>query len=131
MLFDHDSSHTVVKSSNHGLFQHDVYSWKIMGGNLVSIEGRSKSSLFIGNTIKDWLNSLDKKQRRDFIEVLYSILHSTEARTFPEIGTDWLKNSRAILHSITHIDPQAKDMMIQTLKILFKAAKKNISVLLP
>jgi hypothetical protein len=131
MLFEQDSTTTVVKSTKSGLFQHDVYSWEIMGNNLVTIEGISKGSLFIGNTIKDWLNSLDKKQRRDFAESLFSILQSTEADTFPELGSDWLKNSRAILQSITNIDAKSKDMIMQTLKIFFRAAKKNISVLLP
>jgi hypothetical protein len=131
MLFDHDTDYTVVKSTTKGIMQHDVYTWEIMGNNLVSLDRVSKGSLFIGSTMKDWINSLDTKQRKAFIDVLFSILYSTEAHTFTELGSDWLKNSLAILQSITNIDKHSRKMIIKTLRTLFRAARKNITVLLP
>jgi hypothetical protein len=131
MLFEHGNNHTVVKSNKTGLLQHDIYSWEILGKDLVSLEEVSKESRFIESTIKDWMAGLDKKNRQDFIEALFSILYATEAKSFPEIGSDWLKNSIAMIQSFTSLDDHSRDMLGKTLKVFFQAARNNIPALLP
>jgi len=131
MLFEHGNNHTVVKSNKTGLLQHDIYTWEVMGNDLVRLEGVSRESRFIVSTIKEWMTSLDKKQRQDFIEALFSILYSTEAKSFYEIGSDWLKKSIAMIQSFTSLDDHSRDMLGKTLKVFFQAARNNIPTLLP
>ena len=130
LLFEHDCDHTVVKSSNIGLFQHDIYSWEVMGNDLVRLPGINKGSRFMADTIKEWLADLDMKQRRDSIEALFTILNSTEAKSFFDFGSDWLKNSAAMLKTIKNLDNHSRDMLGKTLKVFVRAARENIPTLI-
>ncbi|WP_043923284.1 DUF2974 domain-containing protein [Leadbettera azotonutricia] len=131
MLFEHETNYTVVKSVQIGLLQHDVYSWEVAYNDVVRLDEVNKESRFIDRTIKEWLSSLDNKQREGFTEALFTILGSTEASSFPELGTGWLKNTAAMIQSLTSIDETSRDMLFKTIGALLGAAKNNIHTLLP
>jgi hypothetical protein len=130
MLFERGDDYTVVKSVQNGLKQHDLYSWEVNYNDVVRLDRVNKQSRFIDQTFKEWIGSLDYPQRQRFIEVLYEILGSTEARSPRELSARWLKNLRVMIQSLGNTDPQTKDLIFKTLSSLFKAAKNNIKTLL-
>ncbi|MDR1239241.1 MAG: DUF2974 domain-containing protein [Treponema sp.] len=131
MLFDHDDDYTVVKSSHTGLMQHDVYSWEVIHNDIVRLERVTEGSRFIDRTLKEWIGGLDKTRREQFIEALYAILGSTEAKSFPELTEGWFKNSGIMIQSLTSVDEETRNMIFSTIAGLFKAARNNIDTLLP
>ncbi|MDR2617592.1 MAG: DUF2974 domain-containing protein [Treponema sp.] len=131
MLFEHENNYTVVKSTQTGLLQHDVYSWEVAPADVVRLKRINKESRFIDRTIKEWLAGLDYKQRQSFTEALYTILSSTETSSIPELTAGWLRNAVVMIQSLTSIDDQSRDMVFKTLSALLRAAKNNIYTLLP
>jgi hypothetical protein len=131
MLFEHEEDYTVVKSARSGLMQHDVYFWEVSYNDVVRLKEVTNGSLFIDRTLKEWIGSLNKEHREQFTETLYNILSSTKAKSFPELGTGWLKNTRLMLQSLTSLDESTRQLMANTLAALFKAAKNNIHTLMP
>jgi hypothetical protein len=131
MLFEHDNNYTVVKSTQTGLLQHDVYSWEVAPADVVRLKKINKESRFIDRTIKEWLAGLDYKQRQDFTDALYTILSSTETSSIPELTAGWLRNAVVMIQSLTSIDEQSRDMVFKTLSALLRAARNNIYTLLP
>jgi hypothetical protein len=131
MLFEHDEDYTVVKSAQSGLMQHDVYFWEVTHNDVVRLDGVTRESHFINRTLKEWIGGLDRERREQFIETLYNILSSTEAKSFPELGAGWLKNTLLMLQSLTSLDESTRQLMADTLAALFRAAKNNISTLRP
>ncbi|MDR0475041.1 MAG: DUF2974 domain-containing protein [Treponema sp.] len=131
MLFKHDYDDTVIKSSKNGILQHDVYSWEVMGNDLVRLEGINRESRFIDQTVKEWLASLNKEQFKEFTEALFVVLGSTEVNSLLELGTGWLKNVISMIQSFHGIDKHSKDMLLKTLRSLAHAARKNIRILIP
>jgi hypothetical protein len=131
MLFEHDENYTVVKSARSGIMQHDVFSWEVTCNDLVRLSTVTRESRFIDRTMRDWLGSLDKEQRQRFIEALFEILSSSEARSLPEFTADWLKHTRLLLQGLNTIDEPTRKLIAQALAALFQAAKNNIHTLLP
>jgi hypothetical protein len=131
MLFERDDDYTVVKSTQSGLMQHDVYSWEVTYNDLVRLDKVTPGSRFIDRTLKEWMGGLDETQREQFTEALYAILSSTEAGTFPELTEGWLKNTGLMIQSLTSVDESTRELMFSVIAALFKAAKHNIDTLLP
>jgi hypothetical protein len=131
MLFEHDDEYPVVKSAQTGLMQHDVYSWEVTYNDLVRLDNVTQGSRFIARTLKEWMGGLDETQREQFTEALYTVLSSTEAKSFPELGDSWLKNTGLMIQSLTSVDESTRELIFSVIAALFKAAKHNIDTLLP
>jgi hypothetical protein len=130
MIFEHKNKHTVVKSSQTGLLQHDIYSWELTHNDLVRLEKTNKESRFIHRTLIEWKDGLDQEQRRGFTDALFTILSSTEASSIPELTSDWLKSAGLMIQTLT-LNETSRDMVFKTLGALFQAAKNNFHTLLP
>jgi hypothetical protein len=131
MLFEHEDNYTVVKSTQTGLLQHDIYSWEVTYNDVVRLDRVNRQSRFIDKTLKEWIASLDNEQRRDFVDTFYNILSSTEASSIPELTAGWFKSATLMIQSLTNISETSRDMIFKTIGALFQAAKNNINTLLP
>jgi hypothetical protein len=130
MLFEHDENYTVVKSNQTGLMQHDVFSWEVGRDNVVQAKETSPESLFVNRTLRDWINGLEKEQRRRFIDALYEILISANTGSLQDLGNDWLKNVSLMIRTYNGIDEPTKKLISKTISAFFKAARNNINTLI-
>ena len=85
-LLNHKEQTTILKSTQTGIMQHDLYSWQVEGKKFVSLEELTNGSQFVDKTIKDWLKAVSPEQRGECIDILFQILESTEATTMSEIS---------------------------------------------
>lgn len=84
LLLAHEEPHTVVDSDQQGLFQHDPYSWQVLGPGFVRLEEVDAGSRLIDRTLKNWLAGLTDSQRETVADTLYELLSSGDARTVKE-----------------------------------------------
>lgn len=84
LLLAHEEPHTVVDSDQQGLFQHDLYSWQVLGGDFVRLEEVSAGSKLIDRTLKNWLAELTPQQRETVADTLYELLSSGDAKMVKE-----------------------------------------------
>jgi hypothetical protein len=131
MLFEHDDDYTVVKSTQAGIMQHDVYSWEINRNDVIRLDTVTQESHFFDRTLKEWIGGMSKEQRRRFTDALYDILSSTEAKSLPQLTAGWLKNAGLMIQTYKDIDDSSREVISQSLAALFKSAKNNIYTLLP
>lgn len=107
LLLTHEEPHTVVDSDQKGLFQHDLYSWQVLGPDFVRLEDVDEGSRLIDRTLKDWLAGLTNGQRETVADTLYELLSSGDAKTVKEALEP--QNLAAALRSVKDIDP--KDLL--------------------
>lgn len=84
LLLAHEEPHTVVDSDQQGLFQHDPYSWQVLGPDFVRLEEVDAGSRLIDRTLKNWLAGLTGTQRETVADTLYELLSSGDAKTVKE-----------------------------------------------
>ena len=129
MLLENSEEYTIVESAASGIMQHDPYSWRLKGADFARAEKVSERSVFIDRTLKDWLSGLDAERRESFVDALYHILSSTDAKYFPELTADWLKTAKIIGKSLKTVDEPTKKMLVETLVQLARSAKKNAVII--
>lgn len=124
-LLEHKEQTIILKSTQTGIMQHDLYSWQLIGEGFIRAE-LTNSSEFIDKTITNWLQEVDPKQREKFIDILFEILNATEAETLSEISAKKFMNAKTILKTYQNIDNESKEIMLKTLSSLWDIAKDNI-----
>ena len=107
LLLAHEEPHTVVDSDQEGLFQHDPYSWQVLGPDFVTLEEVTPGSRLIDRTLNSWLAGLTNQQRETVVDTLYELLSSGDARTVKEALEP--KNLANALHAALDADP--KDLL--------------------
>ena len=76
-----DRPHTVVRSRQIGLLQHDPYSWEVEGGSFLQAEEITPGSRMADQAIKGWLAGLSPQERSQFVDSLFHLLSAGEAST--------------------------------------------------
>jgi hypothetical protein len=131
MLFERGNNYTVIKSSQTGILQHDMYSWEVMHNDMVRLDRVDQGSLFADKTMREWIGGMDNDRRRQFAETLFGILDDAEIESFSAPGTNWPKIAVRIIQSLGNIDHDTKKDFHKILVSLFQAAKNNIDMLFP
>lgn len=121
ILLEHSESYTIVKSTNHGLKQHDALSWVVLGTTFVEAEQVSKNSLLIDGAMKNWLAEMDSIQRQELVETAFQILDAADIKTVDDLySAKWnlvMKASKAV----NELPEDTKKMMSEAIKKLIKS----------
>lgn len=67
MLLEHEEPYTVVHSKAVSLWQHDLYSWELMGNKLITMDSITQDSVFLDATIKNWFASMTNHERNQLV----------------------------------------------------------------
>ncbi len=126
MLLEHEEEYIVINSEQIGIFQHDPFSWEVIGKNLVYINEVDKYSKFVDKTLKDWISSMDEQQKELFIDTLYELLEATQSKTLTDLSNNTLHKMGIIFKNFKHIDEQNKKAMFKTFQLLLKSIKENL-----
>lgn len=131
MMLEHEEEYTIVKSSQKGFMQHDIYSWEIKRNSLIPLKEMSNTSIFFDHTLKQLVSELSVEQRRDFIQGVFSLLKITEDETFDQMGAHWRRNSSMVVKSVKAMDKKTRSLIISTLFKVIGCAKDNFSDINP
>jgi len=130
LLLEHGSDYKVVKSTQFGLMQHELYSWEVTHDNMVHVDSVTQGSRFVDSVLREWIDSLDDVQREQFLEALYAILIATQAKSLSDLGESWFKAAGNMLKSLRNIDADTKTIIGKTLAELLRSTQHNVYALL-
>ena len=122
MLLNHEEPYRIVKSTAKGLFQHDGFSWELIGNQFCTLKTLSSESRFVDRTLKLWLAGMDNTEREKFIDSVYAVLSATNAQTLTELNAD----RKALLASLRNIDPKTREMLMKLVLLLADQSTKSL-----
>ncbi|MCR5219430.1 MAG: DUF2974 domain-containing protein [bacterium] len=123
MLLAHPDGYEIVESDSVSILQHDPYSWQVEGCRFVRSPMLTKDSLYIQSVIRRWLAEVDDEERRLFVDTLFHVLGSTDARSFDrEFWMGFLTHPGTVLASLQDIDPDSRRRIGKMLADLGRAA---------
>lgn len=123
MLFSPvESKYEVVESKTFGLLQHDPYTWLVEGDHFVKVKDIYKSRKFSGDTINEWILSLNEEQVRSFVDTLYQVISASEAVTLIDFTADWKKSMMAVLTAAKEVDDETREGIKKVVRSLFSMA---------
>ncbi|MFR2032483.1 MAG: Mbeg1-like protein [Agathobacter sp.] len=118
LLLEHVDDYKVVKSTNSGPMQHDVFSWEVMGAGIVKADGLDKNSLRLDKTLKTWIGGMDEKQRKRFTEALFSI---AEESNFENLDRLSFKQAIGMIKAADELSKSDWNVLKTTIKQLITA----------
>ena len=124
MLLWHAEPFTVVRSEASGLFQHNPYTWQVMGGRMITLAERTRESRLAEETIKHWLTGLSPETREQVIDGIYAVLSVSDGRNVSDLFEG--RNVRAILRAVGDMDEETKDVIMGAFRQLGGSLKETI-----
>ena len=115
-IFDSVENCSFVKSTAKGLYQHDGFTWEVLGKELVRAEKQSKSSLEFHNLRDNVVVNMTDKEKKDFSDALYTFFTVNESVTLTDIVSDKFK----FLVGILKTDDKTKKTVFSTLNRFIK-----------
>lgn len=122
-LFDHVETVEIVESTAKSLLQHDIYSWQVLGENLIRAEKLTSTSEIINTTLMTWLKSATIAQRKVFIDSIYEILISADDETTLTLLSHWPKKIPLALKAYRSLPSEDRKAISTMLGIFFKSAR--------
>ncbi len=116
LLLEHGKVDKIVKSTGDGVWQHDPYTWEVLGNHFVLADALTPESLRLEKTLKAWVADMTVEQRRDMVEAVYRVFTANNAKTLTDIASDKLD----FLLSLGKMDAKTRDIIFSTGKLLLK-----------
>lgn len=92
MIFERDIHYRVVESKNHGLLQHDPFSWLVKDDHFVDVGDIYESQKIMNEALNEWILSLNEEQVRTFVDTLYQVISASQADDLITFTADWKKS---------------------------------------
>ena len=73
LMLDREEPHTIIKSRQFGLLQHDLYNWEILGASFVP-DTLKQDSMILNRTLKAWLAQMTPAERSQFFDAVFDLL---------------------------------------------------------
>ena len=116
----------IIKSSVRGVQQHNPYTWEVRGTAFESADQRSSSSIFMDETLRNWLSTLSEKQLSNFVNAVFDALEASGASTFSEVNANRWVSYNAIAKAVTKLDAE---LQADAMTALYKLALSGRDVL--
>ena len=107
---------TIVRSNGVGVFQHDAYTWQIMGGDFIKLSERTGHSHFADDTIKRWLEELKPDMRRQAIDGIYAVLSASNGMNVSDLFE--ARNTMSVLKAAGAMDEKTRSAVLEAFRLL-------------
>ena len=112
MLLEHEERYTIVHSSQKGAFQHDGFSWEVLGTGFIHLEEITREGRHINKIVRDFVNGMTEEKRAQFADALYTVLTCTGAKTLTELRDDGWKTAAAMARTMKDMDKETRKMLL-------------------
>lgn len=126
MILESHEDYIVIDSSAMGLFQHNLFSWKVMDASFVSREEVYKRRQFMNETLNDWILNMDDEQLELFVSTLFSVFDGCDVKTIIEMSNDWKKSINGMIQAYKDVGEESKENLREIMHLFLNVLKNNI-----
>lgn len=126
MLLDHEEEYTVVKSDEHGIMQHDGFSWEVYQNAFVHLKSVDKTSQIIQKTLKHFLAQLPVEERKAFIDALFDLLSRDHNTTLAGLKRGGIVGIVDTVETYKHLKPKLKKALVEVFQLLFEDSLESL-----
>ncbi len=134
-VLEHEEKYEIVQSVEKGIYQHDLFSWQVMGTDLIHVKNVTNTSEFINKTLRAYLKETTPEQRKIFIDIVFELLETTNANTFREFSTAKIKNIGTMIKNYKNVSDDDKKLMTKMVgefaTIVKDSVKQEVNMMIP
>ena len=124
VIMEHDEPFTIVRSDGVGIFQHNPYTWQVMGGGFIALPERTGASHFADATFRRWLASLSPEVRRRAIGGIFEVLGAEDGRNVADLFEP--RRAMGVLRAAGSMDEETRQAVEETFRLLGEAMRENV-----
>ncbi len=117
----------IIKSTETAIMQHDPLSWEVLGAHFVYLDKRSKFGRQSEEAFKGWVYSMSQEEKAKFVEILFTIIDSTGAKTLTDLNGARLKNFNLIMKAFRGLDRDSRTVVTRLLMRLLNGGREDPS----
>lgn len=119
VLLERCQHYKIIKSTQTAVMQHEPFSWEVEGTHFTQLAERSAFGRRAETVLRSWIDSMQEEERREFTEVMFSILSAGNAKTVTDLTTGGPRGTAAMARAIRQMDKEQKKRMGNYLGRLF------------
>jgi hypothetical protein len=119
--------HKMVRSSEKGIWQHDALSWQIKRNHFEEAEKISEGSLMLKKTIETWVYGMTPEQRRETVDIIFTILEDTGFENVSEFASEHFKSIGELARAYSELSGEEKRIFHETGLRLLKSGASSIA----
>ena len=125
-IMGHEEKCLISLSTEKGIYQHDIYSWQVIGTDMIYSAELTNTSETMNKTITNWLENTTNDQRKMFVDTVFDLFYSTEAKTFGEMSKNISTNLPIIYKKYEEMPLEDKKMAIDMAKLFMRTYFKEL-----
>ena len=124
LIFNQHRPYKVVKSGSLSIFQHNVFSWKVVPNEarFVHQKGLSRQSRMLDKALDQWVSELSMDDRRLFCDTIYKVLTAASDETLGDLVRTDRRKARKILQATQDIPPEVRKGLRKAIGLLLSGA---------
>lgn len=115
--------YTVVNGTARGALQHDSFTWEVEGAGFKHLPELSERGKKNAQQFKESMDRMSEAEKREFVDMLFSIVESTGAHTLTDITGGKFKSVAALIKNYSGMDKDKKELMMGLFLKLFDFKK--------
>lgn len=122
LILGHKEEHHVIHSSESkgGLWQHNLYTWDIMGAEFIYEEKIVEVSQNLNMALHDWISKINCTQREKFVESTYAVFRQMNVKTLSELKGNWREYSKILFQHMKNLDEDSKKILSEGFGLLLE-----------
>ena len=124
-MFERGDKYAVVKSSAVGAVQHDPFSWELDGPVFIRLSSLSERGKKNEEQFRTKMRQMTADEKREFVELFFSIVSATGAKTLSDFSGKGVKNVALLLKNYTGLEKQQRDLIVTLMIKLFDLKKEK------
>ena len=120
VLFSNETDIKIVKSRSVSILQHNFFEWRIKDNDYIYVNKRTLSSRYLEKSLNSWIESLNKKDRERFTEIIFGELDKFDAEDFTIFFKRLLLQVRPAYKAYRHLSKEDKKVVHRVIKRLIK-----------
>ena len=125
LLFYRGTPYQVAKSEAAGPLQHNVFCWEVEQTEIVKVPEVSKNSQRMEEVLTAWLDALTAEEKRQFVEVLFSLLEAKGSTNLVEVADHPLSHLLDGVQAYRQCDEKTKEVVTKVVASLVEQQKKT------
>lgn len=119
-ILNHKEKITISLSTEKGIYQHDIYSWQVLGSDMIKSEKNTRMSEDINKSITEWLETTTTEQRKIFIDSIFELFYSTDADTFGDMSKSFSTNFPKVMKEYRNISTEDRKIMSEMIRVFVR-----------
>lgn len=107
--------------------QHDALSWKVRRNRFEEAPRLSEASVVAEKTLETWLRGLSMKERKDFVNIVFSVLGDSGLENVSEIGKAQFRVLPELVKSWLEMDKKDKRVLRDAIRGFLRTGATSLT----